>query len=405
MTIGIDCHNLEKERTGVGRYLINLLQQWSKLNFPRKSAEAASAVGKRSTNFPAARRTEGERPALISLKFILYFYKKIPDDDFLNNPIFEKKLLKFGSRPSFLFYFLFLLPFSLKRDKVDVAFFPGYMVPPTYWGKSAVVLHDVAFWTHPEWFALRFRLPYQFFSWFGEKISKKIITVSEFSKKEILKCFKIKDGKISVIPLGVDEKFKIISDEIILDKIKEKYKIKKHFVLQLGQIFYRRHVLETISAFEKIAKNLPDFQLLIIGKNWIKENLAEFIKRVNSKVGRESILWQKFVPDEDLVLLYNAAALSIYLSDYEGFGLPPLEAMACGTPVLSTNLASLKETVGDYGIIVKDPKNTDEIAKKIGQGLTDENLREALIKRGLENVRKYSWERCANETLNILLNC
>lgn len=421
---------MEKERTGVGRYLINLLQQWNKLNFPRKSAGAASAVGKRSTNFPAAQRVppwRDERSALISvknseglhsidnLKFILYFHKSIPDDDFLDNPIFEKKLLKspyqikLGTgqvwpKPSFLVYFLFLLPLSLKKDKVDLAFFPGYMVPMTYFGKSVIVLHDVAFFAHPEWFIFRFRLPYQIFSWFGAKISKKIITVSEFSKKEVLKYCKVNPEKIFVTPLGVDEKFEIITDEIILDNVKRKYRIKKYFALQLGQIFYRRHVLETISAFEKVAKKLPDFQLLVVGKNWLKENLEEIIEKTNLKIGRNAIIWQKFVSDEDLVLLYNAAGLSLYLSDYEGFGLPPLEAMACGTPVLTTGFAALGEISGDCALVVEDPQNPTEIAKKIYLGLTDMELRNELIKKGLEKVKKYSWEKCAKETLNILLN-
>ncbi len=371
MIIGIDCHNLEKERTGVGRYLINLLKQWSRIE-PKEN-----------------------------IKFILYFYKKIPDDEFLNGPIFEKKLLRFWLKPSFLMYFLIFLPITLKKDKVDLAFFPGYMVPMTYFGKSVIVIHDMAFWAHPEWFVFRYRLPYRIFSWFGAKISRIVITISEFSKKEILKYLKIKKDKIFVTPLGVDEKFMMISDEIILDKIKNKYRFKKYFILQLGQIFYRRHVLETISAFEKIARNLPDFQLFVVGRNWLKKDVGKIIKDANLKIGREAIIWRQFVPEEDLVSLYNAASLSLYLSDYEGFGLPPLESMACGTPVLTTSLTALGEISADSALVIENPGNSDEISFKIYSALTNENLRQELINRGFEKVKNYSWKKCAQATLKI----
>jgi len=375
MVIGIDAHNLEGKRTGVGRYLANLLQQWSKFEIQN------------------------------NLRFILYFHKKIPDDEFLQSPIFEKKLLRFWPKPSFLIYFLFLLPRAFKKDRVDLAFFPCYMVPFTYTGRSVMVIHDLAYEAFPEVFPLRYKIPYRIFSRYGSKKSKAIITVSEFSKKEIERFYGISPEKIFVTPLGVAETFKQISDELILEKIKQKYGIEKNFILHLGQIFYRRHVLESIAAFKKIAGDFPDFQFLLIGKNWLKEDLGAILKEVNSEIGREVLTWKLFAPDDELVLLYNAASLVLYLSDYEGFGLPPLEAMACGTPVLTTNFASLKETAGDCAIIVNDPKNIDEIAKKISKGLLDFDLREKIIEKGLKNVQKYSWERCASQTLRILLNC
>jgi len=375
MTIGIDAHNLEGKRTGVGRYLLNLLKNWA--DFPSEN-----------------------------IKFILYFHKEIPQDDFLNNPVFEKKLLNLPfKKSSFLFYFLFLLPFFMRKDRIDVAFFPSYMVPPTFFGKSVLVLHDVAFFAHPDWFPIRYRMPYQIFSYFGAKKSKKIITVSQFSKQEIIKYYKQNPQKILVTPLGVDERFRPINDELLFDETKERYGIKKHFILSLGQVFYRRHVLETISAFKNVADDLPDFQFLIIGKNWLKESLRDIVKKINLELGRDAIIWKEFASDNDLVLLYNSASLSIYLSDYEGFGLPPLEAMACGTPVLSTNQGSLKEVAGDCAIIIRNTGDIEEISKGIVHGITDSILREELIKKGLANVKNYSWKECAIKTLQIIQNC
>lgn len=371
--IGIDCHNLEKERTGVGRYLSNLLREWGKLET--------------RNNF----------------KLVLYFHREIPNDDFLQNPIFEKKLLKISwLKSSFLIYFLFLLPLALRKDKVDLAFFPCYMAPITYWGKSVIVLHDIIFKVYPYLFSWRYKIPYLLFSWWGVKKSKAIITVSEFSKSEIIKYYKADSNKVFVTPLGVEEKLKMeASNEEPLNK--KNYGIRKDFVLCLGQIFNRRYVDKTILAFKKIAARHPDFQLLIIGKNRTNPfiDIKKMIADANSELYREVILQKDYAPESDLAPLYRETKLTVYLSDYEGFGLPPLEAMACKTPVLTTDKSALKETIGEAALIVKDPKNIDEIAQKMENGIIDENLRQKLMEAGAKQAEKFSWEKCAKETMKI----
>ena len=143
--------------------------------------------------------------------------------------------------------------------------------------------------------------------------------------------------------------------------------------------------------------------MLIVGKNRTNPfmDIGKMVKEINVGLNREAILRKDFAPEEDLKTLYSNAKLSVYLSDYEGFGLPPLEAMACKIPVLTTKKASLAETVGDAAIIVENPKNIDEIAQKMEEGITNEILRQDLIKKGLEQVKKFSWEKCAKETLDI----
>lgn len=373
--IGIDCHNLEKERTGVGRYISNLLKEWGK--------------SETRNNF----------------NFILYFHKQIPKDEFLQNPIFEKKLLKIHwLKSSFLIYFLFLLPLALKKDRVDLAFFPCYMVPITYFGKSIIVLHDIIFKVYPNLFSWRYKIPYLLFSWWGVKTSKAIITVSEFSKSEIIKYYKADSNKVFVTPLGVEEKLKMEAhNKESLDK--KKYGIRKDFVLCLGQIFNRRYVDKTILAFEKIAVKFLDLQLLIIGKNRTNPfiDIKKMIIDTNAKLCREAILQKDYALEKDLASLYREAKLTVYLSDYEGFGLPPLEAMALKTPVLTTDKSALKETVGEATLVVNDPNNIDEITEKMENGIADENLRQKLIEGGIKQAEKFSWQKCAKQTMEIFL--
>ena len=377
MKIGIDAHCLEEPRTGVGRYLINIL-------------EKAALTPHLKSN----------------LQFYLYFKKQIPLDKILNNPIFTKRVLNLpGNRSSFSIYFLLLLPWHLKKDRVDLAFFPSYMIPISYFGKSVITIHDLAYEAHPELFALRYRIPYRVFSRYGCYLAKKILAVSNFAKEEIIKYYHTDPDKIIVTYLGIDQKFKVIDNQGSLNQIKSKYQIKDKFIFYLGQIFNRRHVYESMMAFEKIAGQFKDYQFLIVGKNRTSPfiDIERAVKLINQKLKRQAILRQQYVPEEDLVLLYNAAYLSFYLSDYEGFGLPPLEAMACATPVITSNLTALKETAGPAAILIENPKNIDEIAQAIKKTLTDQAYYHALVKNGLERVKFFSWQKCAETTFNSFL--
>jgi glycosyltransferase involved in cell wall biosynthesis len=341
MRIGIDAHSLEENKTGVSRYLFNLLRYWPKQDI------------------------------------VLYFKNKIPDD------IPSGKVLNTNSNALFIHYFL---PKAAKKDKVDILFCPGYIAPVFYKGDIALVLHDIIYEARPDlynWPSVFDKILLKKVSKISAKKAKIIFTCSQFSKNEIIKYYKINPDKIFAIPLAADEKFKKFGRATSENK----------FIFYIGALIKRRFITEMIRAFKKLSDKLPNYKFLIVGKNY-----------TNQQIKGNRIIHKNYVDEKDLPLLYNSADLFIWLSSYEGFGLPPLEAMACGTPVVTTKMGSLPETVGDAALFVKNPKNIDEIAQAIYKGLTDKNLREKLIKKGLEQARKFSWEKTAQETLKILLS-
>lgn len=350
--IGIDCHNLEIYRTGTGRYLMNLLKYWTK-----------------------------EDP-----RFVLYFKNRIPED-IPQSQNFQKKILKTGSNALFMHYFL---PRAAKKDRIDILFCPNYIAPVFYKGDIALALHDIIYEARPDlynWPSIFDRILLKKVSKISAKKAKIILTCSEFTKNETIKHYKIDARKIFVIPLAADEKFKKI----------EHATPEKKFVLYVGDIIKRRFVPEIIKAFKFLEKTRPElvegYKFLIIGKNYIGQQISQ-----------NNIIHKDYVSEDDLVLLYNAADLFIWLSNYEGFGLPPLEAMACGTPVVTTKMGSLSETVGEAALFVENPKNVDEISEVIYRALSDEYLRNKLIEKGLERASKFSWSKTAEETLKILIN-
>jgi len=356
LRIGIDAHSLEKQRTGVGRYLFNLLQEWNKLN--------------------------------LDLEFILYFKNNIPNDIPINSRTTSREL-KTKSNALFMHCFL---PRAAKKDKVDILFCPSYIAPILYRGKIALTLHDIVYEAKPDlynWPSIFDKILLKKFSRISAKKANIIFTCSEFSKKEILKHYKISSKKVFNIPLAADKSFKKINDENKLKEIKKKYHIKDKFIFYVGSIFNRRFIPEIIQAFQKN----QGYQFLIAGKNY-----------TNYKINQENVIHVDHIESNDLVLLYNAADLFVWLSSYEGFGLPPLEAMACGTPVITTKMASLPEVVGNAAIIVNNPKNINEISNAIYRGLTDNNLRNKLSKKGIEQANKFSWKKTAEKTLNLLIN-
>ncbi len=366
MIISIDGRCLEGKRTGTGRYLINLLKFWRKEN---------------------------------DCQFKLYFKEKIPRDEILKNDNFELKLLKNPLRFQSNFFFEhFLLPRAIKQDKTNIFFSPYYLLPFYCPVKSVVALHDISYEAHPEWFSFKDQFLLRLISKAAARRSDAIITVSEFSKKEIIKHYRVNADKITVTLLAADDIFSIRRDEALP-------RLHNKFILSIGSIFNRRRIPELIEAFEKIAQEFSDVQLLIIGTNHTQPfiNIDKIIEKVNKKLNRQAIVHKNYVSENDLVALYNTAQLSVYLSDYEGFGLPLLESMACGTPIITSRKTSLTEVGGEAAIFI-DSYNPDDIYDKIKKVLGNEDFRKERIKKGFDNLKKFNWEKCAKETMEVFKN-
>ncbi len=379
MKIGIDAHNLEGQRTGVGRVLINLLQQWKSFNLPS------------------------------DLSFILYFKKEIPDDLNLSDSLFEKKILQapfnFQSNALFMHWFL---PRAAQKDKVDILFCPAYIAPLFYSGKIALILHDIIYEARPElynWPSLWDRILLKWVSKISARKAQIVFTPSEFSKKEVLEHYQVNPEKVFVILEAADSIFRQITDQNKLATVKRKYKIKDKFIFYVGSIFNRRHLAEIIRAFGLLAPQLTDYQFLVVGVNHTAPfiDIDGLVKEVNQKIGRQAVLRQDYLKGRDLVTLYNAADLLVWLSDYEGFGLPVLEAMACATPVVTSSLASLPEVAGEAAIYLQDNSNIEAMVYAIYQGLTNQELRQELVAKGLSRAQSFSWAKCARITLDALV--
>ena len=376
MKIAIDARSLEENKTGVGRYLENLLKMWRE----RKDAE-----------------------------FILYFKDSIPDisdadKNYLENDNFILKRLDnpFGFSSNFFFQH-FLLPYNLKKDGIDFFFSPFYLRPFFCGVKSAIVLHDISYEAHPEWFDKKSQFVLRTLSKISAHRADLIFTVSNYSKSEIIKYYKIALDKIIVTPLAADSGFGKESDEKDVDEIKKKLGLSR-FVLNLGTIFTRRRVSEIVDGFEKFLEGDKSFQLLIVGKNATFPfiDIDRKIEEANKRFGGKKIIRVDFVSEKELISLYGGCEGVIYLSDYEGFGLPVIEAQSFGKPVITSRNSSLVEVGGDSVEFVEE-NEPGCISRSFHRVLGNREHQEELIVRGRENIKRFSWQKAADETLDTIL--
>ena len=370
MKIAIDCHTLEvKNWAGKEQFLFSILEQLKKSNFRDK--------------------------------FILYFRQPvIKKAAFPDNFIIKNYLL-----PTPLWHFRVLI--DLLFSGIDRLLCPcAYLLPAlNIFIPQFIVAHDLTpFLSEIAGFhKLSLKIKEKLTFKLAIRNSKKVIAVSDCTKNDLVKDFKIDSNKIDVVPLAVSNRFKKISNVNSLNKIKYKYKLPDKFILFVGTLEPRKNIINIIKAHKLNAKEngISDYKLVIVGKNGWHYN--DILKTVEETGLKNKVIFLGYVKDEDLPVIYNLAGCFVYPSFYEGFGLPPLEAMACGCPVITSNISSLPEVVGSAAVLI-DPKNIDAIANSIKMVLIDKKLRQNMIADGLLRAQKFSWAKTANSILNIVMD-
>ena len=279
----------------------------------------------------------------------------------------------------------------------DITHFFNYIVPPFVKGKKVVTVYDMVYKAYPE--TMRARTKYMLN--LGLKRSMKradlIITISEFSKSEILKYFPEHESKIRVVPCGVDlNEFKPCEDQQKIEACRKKYKIDGDYFLYLGTLEPRKNLTNLILGYEKFIRSLPaDTKapklVLAGGRGWLFDSIFALVKEKHLE---NDVLFTEYIDSEDRTPLMCGSLAFTFPSIYEGFGMPPLEAMACGVPVLTSDAASLPEVTGDSAVIVK-ADSTDSIADGLKKLFEDGELRERLKVEGVERAKMFTWENSA----------
>jgi len=361
MKIGIDIRSLmEEQYSGVSEYIINLLNHLFTID---------------STN-----------------EYILFYnsHKKVVVPKF-NFP--NVKIIKFNYPNKFLNLSLRYLKLP-KIDKmlggIDIFFMPNLKFFSLNSNvKLIVTMHDLSFASYPFFFNFKSRLFLKLLN--PKKVcqkSKTIISVSENTKKDLINIYKINEEKIKVIYSGLSDNYQPIQDVSKINTVKQKYNLPEKFILYLGNVEKRKNIHSIISAFNKLDNQ--DYKLIIAGKG----------KMYNQE---EKIRFIGYVDANDKPVLYTLAKLFIYPSFYEGFGFPPLEAMACGTPVICSHASSLPEVIGQAAITI-DPYNINEIKRAIELLISDEDLYQEMKSIGFNQAKIYNWQNSAKQLLNAFQN-
>ncbi|HUV05898.1 MAG TPA: glycosyltransferase family 1 protein [Armatimonadota bacterium] len=289
-------------------------------------------------------------------------------------------------------------PRALRRDGIEVAHVQ-YTIPPVMPCPVITSIHDVSFRRHPEFFPLKDRLILDMGVRCSRRQAFRILALSAYTKKELLDLYRIPHGKVAVVYPGVDEQFKPLDRAAAREFVDRKYGIRFPFVLTVGVIQPRKNLQRLLDGFAALKGILPsDHKLAIVGKyGWKQANLE---RRIHELGLTADVVFTGYVPCEDLPAFYSAADVFVYPSVYEGFGLPPLEAMACGAPVITGNRSSLPEVVGEAGIMV-DPFDPEAFARAMADVLSSESLRAEMSVRGLDQARKFSWDKTARDVARI----
>jgi glycosyltransferase involved in cell wall biosynthesis len=294
------------------------------------------------------------------------------------------------------------IPIALVRERVDMVHEPHYVLPPAITCRSVVTIHDCIHLMFPQYLPSRLAYVYAKGSmWAASKKADRILTVSEASKRDILRFFDVAPEKVSVIYNAIDERFLQPANPDRMELVRQRYQLDHPFVLYVGNIKPHKNIERLIDAFGRARSRCgDDLKLIIIGDEISKYPALR--QSVHKHKLDKHVRFLGFQPMETLAAFYRLARGFVFPSLYEGFGLPPLEAMACGTPVVTSNVSSLPEVAGGAALLV-DPYDADAIANGIVQAVTDDTLRADLISRGLERARSFSWPQSVKKIHEIYM--
>lgn len=296
------------------------------------------------------------------------------------------------------------LPWKIKKEEVDLMHFPHFNIPIFYPGKFIVTIHDLIITHFPTRRATKLgpilykakQIGYKIVIWLAAKKAKRIITVSQFSKQEIVKHFKLKDEKVVVTYEACDPPKQVGGT---FTNIAERFKITKPYLLYVGNTYPHKNLERLVYAFRKLRNEEKiDIQLVLVGKRDYFSERLEIL--VNEQGMKRDVIFPGFVKDEELPLFYRSALLYVFPSSIEGFGLPPLEAMSYDLPVVSSNAPCMPEILGEAAKYFH-PDEISDIVQVLKQVIQDKQIQENLREKGREHIKKFSWRKMVEKTHSI----
>lgn len=365
LVVGIDARPLARQPTGVGRYVRNLVRALSALEDPPElrlylpeeiAAAPASGAREEILRTPAALR---------------------PLDNMFT-------------------WTHARLPLHLARHKVDLLHGAFYTLPALCPCPAVVTIHDITFDLHPEWFTPRARLAFSGFAAASARKARHVLTVSECSRRDIRARYGLPADKVTAIPLAADPDLRRVEDAAEVASARARHDLPVRYLLHVGAITPRRNIPRLLEAFARARSAAPDLALALAGP---VEEPAEPIEPLLRRLGIEP--WVRrlgYVPPDDLPALFSGALAVVYPSLYEGFGLPVVEAMACGVPVLAGNGSCFPEVAGDAALLV-DPLDVEAIAAGLRSLIEDAGLRDRLAHAGRDRAARFTWEATARGTM------
>lgn len=291
---------------------------------------------------------------------------------------------------------------ELFTGKLDLFHSPDFVLPPVRRARTIVTVHDLSFLRYPECAA---RGLVEYLSAVVPRSLQRadlILADSAWTRQDLIEMLRIPAEKIVVVPAGVGPEYHPISDQAALTAVRERYNLPRRFILHVGTLEPRKNLIRLMEALRAIAAREPELCLVLVGgKGWLYEDIFASVERLGL-TGK--VVFPGYIAEADLPAVYNLAAVLAYPSLYEGFGIPPLEAMACGVPVVSSNSSSLPEVVGDAAVLV-DPADSAALAAALLRTLSDSQLRQTLRARGLARAAAFSWPAAAEKLLDAYNIC
>lgn len=362
MKIAIDIRDAGKEKAGKGWYTYNIVGQLLKLD------------------------TQNQ--------YVLYSKSK-------KNPFSEYKNAEHKCIDDSSAKWHFKVLKDLRTNPVDLFFAPTSYIIPAFAPKSLrviITVHDLVAFLFAGSHSAKATIIERLTLRKALKKAKKVFVVSENTQKDLLDHFDYPEQHISETPCAPSDFYREAVDEAELQAFKEKKKLPDHFILAVGTLEPRKNFSTLIKGFVTFQKRHPDYKLVIVGKKGWK--FKEIEKALEQYQMTDEVIFPGYVKGDELHKIYKLAKAFVFPSIYEGFGIPPLEAMASGCPVVSSNAASLPEVVGDAGLLI-DPKNSYKMAEAVADLIDNDTVRNTMIERGFKQAEKFTWEKSARAALEV----